>query len=157
MSFEERMIERLHLAAAAYIGATDGTAAATGTGATCEMSDARRALFAMICQGTGTATLTVEYGELTVSGSHGTDGYPTAYGTKWSLLTHGTATATVAGTKGQIKVLEVPADHIPDRSPLLRARVGGGSANTYATVLALTDGVRYGPADQDDSVETTEI
>lgn len=150
-SYTERMIERLQIIAGGSIVYSAGTAAATGTGGTADMADARRALFLMQGQGTGTANITVQVGSVTYGtnsdGVYTSGGVPT-----WAALTEGTATAGATGsaTQGEHVVIEVRAESMPASARYLRALVANGSANTYATLITITDCERNKPVDDDD-------
>lgn len=160
MSYTERMVERLQVVGviSAY-----NTAAATGaTGATCDMGDARRALINLVGNGTGTAYITVQEGQVTVS-SNPTTGEITAEGVDWGNLiwdgetsvsgATGQVTATGYVTKGQLQQLEVKAASMSANHRYLRTLLNTGSAQTYASVIALLDVHRYEPASDDSAVK----
>lgn len=146
MGYTERMTERLGIIAPAHIAYTDGTAAATATSGTADMKNARRALAVIIGNGTGTAGITIQAGRVTYGtrsdGIYTSGGVPT-----WATLSGGTATtgATAKVTQGEMKTIEIIAEHLPSGARYLRALVANGTANTFSTLVFITDIEREAP------------
>ncbi len=160
-SYTERMIERLHVAG---VVAAYNTGDATGaTGATADMGLSQRALFQLVGNGTGTAGMTVQEGEVTYS-RNPTTGEVTAAGVDWGNLqwdgktatdgSTGTVTATGSVTNGQMQEIEVRSESMSANHRYLRAIINTGTLQTYATVVALLDCTRYTPEDDDSAVKT---
>jgi hypothetical protein len=142
------MYERLGIAAAVV----SGTAATTITGPTTDMRDGERVLYILAGQGSGTAVATIQAGSITygtnTDGQLTTGGIPT-----WANLSgaDGVASAVVTAnaTNGEIKTIEIRAESMPSGARYLRAQVASGTANTYASLVALLDVQKYNPVDQD--------